>query len=87
MDPGSVISTLSTTPETSHGLFSKPVTEQLFIPAPKLFTDIIQKQWINPASLPTPSGMDRRNYNIEPTLANILQVPLVNGLVVAKFSS
>lgn len=53
--------TTSASTSTGHGIFSEPVVEQLFIPAPKLFTDVVHKQWFNPASLPSSWSLP---YNI-----------------------
>lgn len=73
-------------PGSSHGLFSEPVVEQVFIPVLMLFTNIIQKQWASLASLPTPSGVDQRNYNLAPAITQLLQVPPVDNPVAALTS-
>lgn len=55
-----------------HGIFSEPVLKQLFIPAPKLFGDVFQNQWANPATLPTPSSSNKKIYNMAPIFNQLL---------------
>lgn len=69
----------------SQGLFAQPTAKQE-IPTPKLFLDVVQKQWTHPGSYPTPSGNDQRFYNVGPDLAEVLQLPMVDGPV-ATFAS
>lgn len=43
--------------DPSERLFSEPAAEQDVIPSPKLFIDVIQRQWNQPGSLSAPVGM------------------------------
>lgn len=71
---------------TSVPLFEEPVVETEEIPGPKLFREVLKKQWSNPASGPNPNQLDRRLYNLAPELANLLQIPLVDPPVAALSS-
>lgn len=43
------------------------------IPSPKLFTDVIQRQWAQPSTSATLSSTDTRFYTIPPELEDLLQ--------------
>lgn len=60
-------------------LFTEPVTEQEVIASPKLFIDVIQRQWNQPGTVPAPSGMDRRMYTVEQNLEELLKLPTVDA--------
>lgn len=68
-------------------LFSEPTAEQEVIPSPKLFLDVVQRQWDHPGSIPTLSGTDKRLYNMGPDLMELLQLPSVDGPVATLASS
>lgn len=71
----------------ADSLFPEPTTETEVVPAPKLFIDVVQRQWASPGSGPSPSTNDRKYYNMAPELVNTLQVLVINGPVVALASS
>lgn len=68
---------------TSVPLFEEPVFEVEEIPGPKLFKDILQRQWASPALGPNPNGLDRRLYNLAPDISTLLHVLSVDPPVVA----
>lgn len=72
-------------PATS--LFVEPTAQPELIPAPKLFTDVVQRQWSLPGTGPAPNGLDKHLYQTAPALSNILQVTLVDGPIAALTSS
>ncbi|XP_060541940.1 uncharacterized protein LOC132710243 [Pantherophis guttatus] len=45
--------------DPASSLFAEPAVEPELIPAPKLFTDVVQRQWALPGSVPVPSGTDK----------------------------
>ncbi|XP_058015779.1 uncharacterized protein LOC131186316 [Ahaetulla prasina] len=70
-------------PSTSSSLFVEPMVVAEAIPAPKMFVDVVQRQWSYPGSGPLPSATDKKFFNCAPDLENILQVPTVDAPVVA----
>lgn len=74
-------------PSQATSLFIEPAVEPDLIPAPKLFTDVVQRQWNLPGSGPVPNGLDKRLYQLAPALSNLLQIPPVDGPVAALASS
>lgn len=60
--------------------------EQEEISTPKLFLDVIQKQWVHPGSYPTPSGNDKRFCSVGSDFAEALQLLTVDGPM-ATFTS
>lgn len=82
--------TVQTAPVTATGLdnpvdllFAEPTIELEEIPAPRLFLDIVHRQWTSPGSGRSPSGLDRCLYNMGTDLGKLLQVPTVDAPVVA----
>lgn len=64
-------------------LFEEPAFEGEEIPGPKLFWDLLQRQWSSPASGPNPNGLDRHLYNLAQDTSTLLQVPTVDPPVAA----
>lgn len=64
-----------------------PSTEQEFIPCPKLFAEVIQKQWSQPGSLAAPSGHNKKLYCTALDLDGILQLPSIDAPVANLVSS
>lgn len=71
---------------TSASLFVEPTFEAEEIPGPKLFKDVVMRQWSAPVSGPNPNALDRRLYNMASDISSILQVPTVDLPVVALTS-
>ncbi|XP_034281058.1 uncharacterized protein LOC117670189 [Pantherophis guttatus] len=65
-------------PSTSVPLFEEPIIESEEIPGPKIFRDVLQRQWSSPASGPSPNSLDKRIYNLAPELSSLLQAPSVD---------
>lgn len=78
-------------PQGSHHphdeLFAVPSTAQEFIPCPKLFAEVIQRQWSKLDSLAMLSGHDKKLYCMAPDLEGILQLPSVDTPVASLTSS
>ncbi|XP_058025844.1 uncharacterized protein LOC131191579 [Ahaetulla prasina] len=68
-------------------LFSEPTVETETVPAPKLFLDMIKKQWEAPAALLNMSSLERRFFNTASDLMELLRVPEVDDPVLALASS
>lgn len=68
-------------------LFSEPTVEQEVIPSPKLFLDVVQRQWAQPGSLPPSTGTERKLYDVAADLSQVLQKPEIDGLVAALHSA
>ncbi|XP_034290509.1 uncharacterized protein LOC117675694 [Pantherophis guttatus] len=81
----------ASTPSSQHPssslLFQEPSIRAEVVPAPKLFSDVVQRQWSSPSSGPVPNGLDKRFYNMASDFANILQVPSVDAPIVALSSA
>lgn len=60
--------------------------EKEVVLSPKLFLDVVQRQWSAPGSEPFASSQDKRFYNVGPDLAKLLEVPAVGTPVVALSS-
>lgn len=73
--------------DPSASVFQQPTVCSESIPAPKLFTDVIQKQWSFPSTGPVPNSLNKRFYNVADKFSSILQVPSVDSPVVALASS
>lgn len=65
----------------SDGLFNVQATAQDFIPCPQLFSEVIQRPWALPSSLPAPNGLDKKLYCSAPNLQEMLQLPSVDAPV------
>ncbi|XP_058017525.1 uncharacterized protein LOC131187272 [Ahaetulla prasina] len=74
-------------PSTSTNLFVEPTVPAETIPAPKMFVDVVQRQWSHPSSGSNPNATDKKFYNCAPDLENILQVPTVDAPIVALTTS
>lgn len=70
-----------------HSFFVEPTVEAEVVPAPQFFLDMVQHQWGNLGSGPNPTGIEKRLYNMAPELANLLQLPSVDGPVAALTSA
>ncbi|XP_058021153.1 uncharacterized protein LOC131189195 [Ahaetulla prasina] len=75
------------TGEGPSGSPSEPSTSNDMVPAPKLFTEVVQRQWVVPGSGPFPNTIDKRLYHMAPEMSSLLQVPTVDAPVVALASS
>lgn len=72
--------------DSGHLLFLEPIVEAEVIPSPKLFLDIVQRQWSNPgAGLPL-SRSERKLYNVAADLSEALQIHTVDKPVAALTS-
>lgn len=71
----------------SSALFELPAVQTEIVPAPKLFLDVLQRQWKNPSTGPIPNSLDRRLYNLAAEYASLLQIPVVDSPVAALASS
>lgn len=68
-------------------LFKESVFEAEEIPGPKLFRDVLTRQWSSLALGPNPNLLDRRLYNLAPELASLLQIPSIDPLIVVLWAS
>lgn len=75
-DPTTSDSTLGLA-DPSELLFSEPATENEVIPSPKLFLDVVQRQWDLPGAHPKPNGSDKKFYTVAPELTAALQMPAI----------
>lgn len=48
------------------------------MPSPKLFLDVVQRQWANPGAGPPPIGTERHLYNVASDLTDLLQTSAVD---------
>lgn len=84
-------SSSSAAPTTAQGdsassLFQEPSVQKEVIPAPKLFSDVVLRQWAVPSSGPVPNTLDKRFFNVAPEFSHLLQVPSVDQPVLALSS-
>lgn len=77
----------STSSLPSEGLFNVQPSSHDFVPCPQLFTEVIQRPWILPGSLPAPTSLDKRLYCSAPNLQDMLQLPSVDTPVAQLTSS
>ncbi|XP_070798961.1 uncharacterized protein [Pituophis catenifer annectens] len=69
-------------PSQQHeALFTTPKPATDFIPCPQLFSEVVQRSWSTPSSLPAPSGLDKKLYCSAPSLQDLLQLPTVDAPV------
>ncbi|XP_013912713.1 PREDICTED: uncharacterized protein LOC106541721, partial [Thamnophis sirtalis] len=68
------------------GLFNEVPPPLDLVPASQLFLDIIQRQWVQPGTLATPSGTDRKLFTMEAPLEELLKVPQVDDPIMALTS-
>lgn len=76
----------STVAGPSQSLFQEPSVHKEIIPAPKLFSDVVLRQWSSPSSGPVPNSLDKRFFNVAPEFSHLLQVPSVDPPVLALSS-
>lgn len=72
--------------DPANPLFAEPSIESEEVLTPRLFLDIVQRQWTSPGSGPNPSGLDKRLYNTGTEITRALQVPTIDAPVVALTS-
>ncbi|XP_060542718.1 ligand-dependent nuclear receptor corepressor-like protein isoform X7 [Pantherophis guttatus] len=80
---GSPPSAAPSATDPAAAMFAEPTSDPETIPAPKLFTDMLQCQWALPGAGHSPNGLDKRLYNSASPLLDILQVPMVDPPIVA----
>lgn len=73
----------STVANPASAMFAEPSVEPETIPAPKLFLDVLHRQWSLPGSGPSPNGLDKRLYNSASALSDLLLPPSVDPPIVA----
>lgn len=73
----------SSSSDPATAMFAEPVVDPETIPAPKLFLDVLQRQWSLPGAGPSPNGLDKKLYNSAAPLSDILQPPTVGPPIVA----
>lgn len=91
------VTRLSGTPNSSEApttsanpaslLFAEPQVEPETVPARKLFTNVIQRQWTLPGSVLTPNGLDKRLYQSAPSLSSLLEVPPMDAPIAPLIST
>ncbi|XP_060547661.1 lamina-associated polypeptide 2, isoforms alpha/zeta-like [Pantherophis guttatus] len=79
--PDSVIS------DPASAVFAEAAVDPETIPAPKLFLDVLQRQWNLPGAGPSPNSLDKRLYNSAPALSDLLQPSPVDAPIVALCNS
>ncbi|XP_013923459.1 PREDICTED: dnaJ homolog subfamily C member 13 [Thamnophis sirtalis] len=72
--------------DATERLFTEQVALQDVIPSPKLFLDLIQKQWDQLTAVNPPSNGDRKVYTSTPELEALLQFPTVDAPIAALAS-
>lgn len=80
-------SSYSATGVGPSSLFEEPTFEAEEIPGPKMFKDVVTRQWSAPVSGPNPNTVDRHLYNLDFDFSSILQVPAVDPPIVALSTS
>ncbi|XP_070605564.1 uncharacterized protein [Erythrolamprus reginae] len=72
--------------EPNSLVFSEPAIEKEEIPTPKLFMDVVQRDWALPGSHLTLSGMEKQLYNMASNFTTALEMPTIDGPVMALAS-
>ncbi|XP_070605566.1 titin-like [Erythrolamprus reginae] len=67
-------------------VFSEPAIDKEEIPTPKLFLDVVQRQWAQTSVHHAASGREKQLYNVALNLTEVLQVPKIDRPVVALAS-
>lgn len=80
-------STSQSQPDPNGNLFLVSKPDYDFVPCPDLFSQVIQRPWEHPGSLPGPNSFDRKLYCSAPELDALLQVPSVDEPVASLTSS
>lgn len=62
----------SETADAKDSLFSEPTTEAEVVPSPRLFLDVVQRQWASPGTGSNPSNLDKKFYKMGPDLSKAL---------------
>lgn len=75
------------TVDLGHMLFSEPTVEAEVIPSPKLFLDVVQMQWTNPGTGLSPTGAEKKLYNVAADFLEVLQTSMVVKPVAALAST
>lgn len=69
--------------DLATAMFAEPIIDPETIPAPKLFTDVLQCHWTLPGAGPSPNGLDKHLYNSAAPLVDLLQPPSVDPPITA----
>lgn len=75
-------------PSTSQDtgtVFSEPTFTQQHIPCPPLFLNTVQKQWGTPGTFPALGGTDKKLFDVDPALSDVLDVPVVDESLTLLF--
>ncbi|XP_013928261.1 PREDICTED: serine/threonine-protein kinase 31, partial [Thamnophis sirtalis] len=72
--------------DPSAGLFDENIQTQDLVPDPKFFKDVVQHQWVQPDTWDTPGGNDKWLYAIEPSLGDLLKLPVIDVPVLTSTS-
>lgn len=72
-------STVLSSLDPASALFAELTIDLKTIPAPKLFLDVLHRQWSLPGAGPSPNGLDKRIYNSAAALSDLLQLPTVDS--------
>lgn len=65
--------------DSSIPLFSEPTVESEEVPAPRSFSNVVNRQWSAPITGPNLSALDRRLYNLGIDFNKQLQVPTMDS--------
>lgn len=76
-------STAHSSLDPASALFAEPTIDPETIPAPKLFLDVLHRQWSLPGTGPSPNSLDKRLYNSAAALSDLLQPPTIDPPIVA----
>lgn len=73
--------------DLTNTLFLEHTSEAAVVPSPKMFVDLITRQWASLGAGPNPTSAEKTIYNVAPDLAKSIQVPSIDAPVAALHSS
>lgn len=72
---------------SAETLFSEQAPPSETIPTPKIFVDLVQRQWEVPTSGPTQSASDKKFFNVANDLVQFLSISSIDAPVTALYTS
>ncbi|XP_034282740.1 RNA-binding protein 33-like [Pantherophis guttatus] len=70
-------------PDPASALFAELTVAPETVPTPKLFLNVLHRQWSLPGAGPSPNNLDKCLYNSAQALADLLQPPTVDPPIIA----
>lgn len=72
---------------SAETIFAEQAIEAETVPTPKIFLDLVKRQWASPTSGPMSTSNDRTFFNVDKDMAQVLLPPSIDAPVTALHTS